>query len=92
MAFLQVHEDEDIMGIFTPYEYTHIAPGKAFLQLTMFIGAVFGLCGIVYQFYPDKPAVPRTFYDNGLERSLGGSGALLVGCPSPFCACEGLSD
>jgi len=67
------------MGIFTPYEYTHIAPGKAFLQLTMFIGAVFGLCGIVYQFYPDKPAVPRTFYDNGLERSLGGSGAVLVG-------------
>lgn len=49
--------------------------------------AVFGLSGVVYQFYPDQPAVPKQ-YEDGLETELGGPGALRVGpardfqCPS----------
>ncbi|KAI9884096.1 MAG: hypothetical protein M1823_004126 [Watsoniomyces obsoletus] len=70
-----VHEDDDILGIFTPEEYTHTSPGKAILQIGFFISAVFGLAYIVGFWYPDVPAVSRTFED-GLEAELGGPGAL----------------
>ncbi|KAI9823369.1 MAG: hypothetical protein M1826_007780 [Phylliscum demangeonii] len=70
-----VHEDEDILGMFSPEEYTHTSPGWAAAQLFMFVGAVFGLAGIVSLFYPDKPSYPRDFED-GLEEELGGPGAL----------------
>ncbi|KAI9858891.1 MAG: hypothetical protein M1813_007193 [Trichoglossum hirsutum] len=70
-----VHEDNDILGMFSLEEYTHTPPGKGFMQLGLFIAAVFGLCGVVYQFYPDKPSAPREFPD-GLETELGGPGAL----------------
>jgi NADH dehydrogenase (ubiquinone) 1 beta subcomplex subunit 8 len=60
------------MGVFSPEVYTHSTPGKAFFHLTVFIAAAFGLVGAVYMLYPDRPAAPRTFYDNGLERALGG--------------------
>lgn len=42
-----------------------------------FIGAVLGLCGLVSLSYPDRPAVERTF-EGGLDRELGGQGAVLV--------------
>jgi NADH dehydrogenase (ubiquinone) 1 beta subcomplex subunit 8 len=72
-----VHEDNDILGMFSLEEYTHATPGTAFLQLGCFIGVVLGLCGVVSMFYPDTPAVPREF-EGGLERELGGPGALRV--------------
>ena len=75
-----VHEDNDILGMFSPEEYTHVTPGTAILQLTCFVGVVLGLCGVVSLFYPDTPAVPREF-EGGLERELGGPGALRVSCP-----------
>lgn len=70
-----VHEDDDIMGRLAPEEYRHTSPGFAILQLMFFMGSVFGLAGLVSVFYPDKPALPRTFPD-GLEDELGGPGAL----------------
>jgi hypothetical protein len=63
--------------MFSLEEYTHTPPGKGLMQLGLFIAAVFGLCGVVYQFYPDKPSYPREFPD-GLEAELGGSRALRV--------------
>ena len=33
--------------------------------------------GVVRQYYPDKPAIPRTF-PGGLDRELGGPGAVPV--------------
>ena len=72
-----VHEDNDILGIFSPEEYTYTTPGKAFFQLGCFAAAVFGLCGIVSVYYPDKPSVPKT-YPGGLEAELGGPGAVSV--------------
>lgn len=72
-----LHEDEDILGRLSPEEYTHASPGKAVFQLFFFVGAVFGLAGIVSMLYPDKPALPRTFPD-GLESELGGPGAVRV--------------
>ncbi|MCJ1362308.1 hypothetical protein MMC16_001411 [Acarospora aff. strigata] len=70
-----VHEDNDILGMFSPEEYTHYTSGKAFFLLGCFITTTLGLCGVVSMFYPDKPSTPREFPD-GLERELGGPNAL----------------
>ncbi|MCJ1236746.1 hypothetical protein MMC14_004728 [Varicellaria rhodocarpa] len=70
-----VHEDNDILGMFSPEEYTHFKPGKAFFLLGCFVTTVFSLCGVVYLYYPDKPSSPRTF-PGGLDRELGGEGAV----------------
>lgn len=78
-----VHEDNDILGMFSPEEYTFATAGKAFFQIGCFVVAVLGLCGVVAMFYPDTPAVPREFED-GLERELGGPGALRVSFPLPL--------
>ena len=72
-----VHEDNDILGMFSPEEYTHVSSGTALFQLGCFVAAVFGLCGVVYIFYPDTPAAPREF-EGGLERELGGPEAVRV--------------
>ncbi|OBT67641.1 hypothetical protein VE03_03822 [Pseudogymnoascus sp. 23342-1-I1] len=68
-----VHEDDDILGLFTPEEYTHTKPATAFFQIGCFITAVFGLCGVVYVLYPDKQSYPKE-YEGGLEKELGGPG------------------
>ena len=72
-----VHEDHDILGVFSPYEYTHFTARKGFFLMGCFITTVLGLCGVVSVYYPDRPSAPRTF-DGGLDRELGGKGALLV--------------
>jgi NADH dehydrogenase (ubiquinone) 1 beta subcomplex subunit 8 len=72
-----VHEDNDILGMFSPEEYTHTKPGKGLFQIGCFVAAVFTLCGVVSLTYPDTPAAPREFED-GLERELGGPHAVRV--------------
>jgi NADH dehydrogenase (ubiquinone) 1 beta subcomplex subunit 8 len=42
-----------------------------------------GFCGVISLTYPDKPSVPRTFPD-GLEKELGGAGAVRVSVVYPF--------
>ncbi|KAG9238661.1 hypothetical protein BJ875DRAFT_24449 [Amylocarpus encephaloides] len=75
-----VHEDNDILGMFSPYEYTHVKPGKGLFQLGCFVVAVFGLCGVVKMSYPDRPSAPKE-YEGGLERELGGPTALRARSP-----------
>lgn len=72
-----VHEDNDTLGVFSTEPYTHSKPGKAALHLGIFVAAVFGLCGVVSQFYPDKVSAPREFA-GGLEAELGGASAVIV--------------
>jgi NADH dehydrogenase (ubiquinone) 1 beta subcomplex subunit 8 len=72
-----VHEDNDILGTFSPHEYTWVKPGKGALQLGCFVAIVLGFCGVVSVLYPDKPSAPREF-EGGLEKELGGPGALRV--------------
>lgn len=72
-----VNEDNDILGIFSTEAYTHFKPGFGAVLLGTFVASVGVLMGVVYQFYPDKASVPRTFPD-GLERELGGKNAWLV--------------
>lgn len=77
-----VHEDNDILGMFSLEEYTHSTPGKAVFQIGCFVAAVFALCGVVALYYPDKPSAPREF-EGGLERELGGPTAVRVSSIKP---------
>ncbi|KAE8548533.1 hypothetical protein EYB25_008911 [Talaromyces marneffei] len=70
-----VHEDNDILGVFSPEKYTHVTSSKALLSIGTFVVGILGLCGLVSLYYPDKPSAPRTF-SNGLEKELGGPGAV----------------
>ncbi|GIZ42465.1 hypothetical protein CKM354_000573500 [Cercospora kikuchii] len=70
-----VHEDNDILGIFSPEVYTHFTSAWGGVLLGTFVGAVGVLCAVVYRFYPDRPSVSRTFPD-GLEAELGGPKAV----------------
>jgi len=72
-----VHEDNDILGVFSTEEYTHFTSGKGFFLLGCFIATVGGLCYVVGVTYPDKPSAPRTF-EGGLETELGGPTAVRV--------------
>ncbi|KAL9069214.1 MAG: hypothetical protein Q9157_006232 [Trypethelium eluteriae] len=66
-----VHEDNDILGVFSTEDYSHFTPAWGAVLFGTFVGSVLVLLGVVYQFYPDKPTTPRTF-PGGLERELGG--------------------
>ncbi|KAI4105979.1 MAG: hypothetical protein L6R37_002440 [Teloschistes peruensis] len=72
-----LHEDHDVLGMFSPHVYTHFTPRKGFFLMGCFIATVLGLCGVVRVYYPDRPSVRRA-YEGGLDRELGGPGALLV--------------
>jgi NADH dehydrogenase (ubiquinone) 1 beta subcomplex subunit 8 len=70
-----VHEDNDMLAMLSPYEYTHTTPGNALKMLGIAVSVFLGVVGVVYLTYPDRKAYPREFED-GLERELGGKGAL----------------
>lgn len=72
-----MHEDNEILGVFSPEQYTHVSPSKGFFHLGCFVAAFLGLVGVVSMNYPDKPSVPKTYVD-GLEKELGGPNALPV--------------
>jgi len=72
-----VHEDNDILGVFSTENYTHFTPGWGLVLMGTFVASVLGLCGVVKVLYPDSPTVPRR-YEGGLERELGGSKTLSV--------------
>jgi NADH dehydrogenase (ubiquinone) 1 beta subcomplex subunit 8 len=72
-----VHEDHDVLGIFSPYEYTWVGSRTAFAQIGAFVVAFVGVCWVVGRLYPDKPSFPREF-EGGLQRELGGPGAVRV--------------
>ncbi|KAI1007954.1 hypothetical protein K3495_g272 [Podosphaera aphanis] len=75
-----VHEDNDILGMFSPYEYTHVKPKTAFIQVGYFIVSVLGMMGVVSLCYPDKQSAPREF-EGGLEKELGGPNAVRARAP-----------
>ena len=76
-----VHEDNDILGIFSLEEYTHFTLRMGMALMACAVASVFGLCAVVRFCYPDKPSAPRTF-PGGLDAELGGRGALLVSLDS----------
>lgn len=72
-----VHEENEILGVFSPEQYTHVTSRKGFFHLGVFVATFLGLCGVVSLYYPDKPSVPKT-YPDGLEKELGGPNAVPV--------------
>ncbi|KAJ2969069.1 hypothetical protein NUW58_g10076 [Xylaria curta] len=79
-----VHEDHDVLGIFSPYEYTWVDSRTAFAQLGAFVAVVLGVCWVVGRVYPDKPSFPESLKAAWSENSavLALSGA--PGDPEPF--------
>lgn len=79
------HEDHDLMGMFSPYEYTWVTPRTALLQLGLAAAVFLSVVGIIKLGYPDMVAYPREF-EGGLEKELGGAGAVRArqaGDPDP---------
>lgn len=74
-----VHEDNDMLGMFSTYDYTWTTTGKGLVMMGSFIAVFLGVSGLVYLKYPDVPSYPREF-EGGLERELGGPGAVRVSC------------
>ena len=72
------HEDNDVLGMFSPHEYTWVSPGKGLAQIATFIATTVGLCWVIGRVYPDRPSYPREF-EGGLEKELGGPSAVRVG-------------
>lgn len=72
-----VHEDYDILGMFSTYEYTWITPGKGLFQIGVFIATFLSVVYAVKLTYPDRVSYPREF-EGGLEKELGGAGAVRV--------------
>lgn len=54
-----------------------MSPRRGLILWTGFIGAVLGVVFTVKATYPDRPSAPKE-YTNGLEKELGGAGALRV--------------
>ncbi|KAH7080080.1 hypothetical protein BKA63DRAFT_505678 [Paraphoma chrysanthemicola] len=74
------HEDHDIQGVLSLHNYDHFTPGWGGVLFGTFVASVFGLCGVVSMYYPDKLSAPKT-YPDGLEAELGGKRALLARKP-----------
>ena len=72
-----VHEDNDILGMFSPEEYTHMTPGWGVVCWGFAVATFLGLLAVVRVNYPDRPAVKRGF-EGGLDRELGGEGTVIV--------------
>ncbi|KEY69215.1 hypothetical protein S7711_01671 [Stachybotrys chartarum IBT 7711] len=70
-----VHEDNDVLGMFSPYQYTWTSTGPGLLMIGTFVSVFLGVTTITYLTYPDQPSYPREF-EGGLERELGGPGAV----------------
>ena len=63
--------------MFSPWEYTWTSTGPGLVMIGTFVTVFLGVTGIVYLNYPDRPTYPRSF-EGGLERELGGPGAVRV--------------
>lgn len=63
--------------MFSPHQYTWVSNAKGAAQVGAFILTFLGVCMVIRQLYPDKPSFPREF-EGGLERELGGPGAIRV--------------
>ncbi|KJZ80069.1 hypothetical protein HIM_00783 [Hirsutella minnesotensis 3608] len=75
-----VHEDNDMLGVFSPHEYTWTTTRPGLIMVGTFIAVFLGVSGIVYHYYPDKKSYPREF-EGGLQRELGGPGAIRARMP-----------
>ena len=72
-----LHEDNDILGMFSPEVYTHFTPAKGAVLIGIFVATFLSVVAVVRVNYPDMPSVKRG-YEGGLDRELGGEGTVIV--------------
>ncbi|KKA27579.1 hypothetical protein TD95_001424 [Thielaviopsis punctulata] len=80
-----LHEDNDMLCMFSYYEYDWTTTGKGAVMFATAVGAFLSVVGAVWLVYPDRKSYPREF-EGGLKRELGGSGgkrARMAGDPDP---------
>ena len=63
--------------MFSPEDYSFYTSAQCFGLIGCFVAVFAGLLGVIRIYYPDKVAVDRGF-EGGLDRELGGEGALLA--------------
>lgn len=85
-----MHEDHDILGMFSPYEYTWVKTGKGLFQIGCFVAVFLSVCYGVKLTYPDRVSYPREF-EGGLERELGGVGGIRASQTLGRCESESLT-
>ena len=77
-----LHENNDELMMLSPFDYTWATPKKAFQLLGATVVGFVALFMLPVHLigHPDRPTVPREF-EGGLQRELGGPGAVRVGVP-----------
>ncbi|KAI9318202.1 hypothetical protein BX666DRAFT_2018875 [Dichotomocladium elegans] len=65
-----LHEEDEILGVWGPDLHSY-STWKALGQLGLFVASMAGLSFVVYNTYPDRPAVKRTYPFDGLKAELG---------------------
>jgi NADH dehydrogenase (ubiquinone) 1 beta subcomplex subunit 8 len=66
-----------VLGVFSLEDYRHMTTSRGLLLWGGFISVILGLSYAVTVSYPGKPSAP-TEYEAGLDRELGGAGAVRV--------------
>jgi NADH dehydrogenase (ubiquinone) 1 beta subcomplex subunit 8 len=74
-----VHEDNDVLGVFSLHEYNHLNTKQAVASTLTYVAFIASVFGAVWWFYPGEQVAPRAF-PGGLDVELGGKGAVLVSC------------
>jgi NADH dehydrogenase (ubiquinone) 1 beta subcomplex subunit 8 len=72
-----VHEDNDMLGVFSLHEYNHFNTKQAVASTLTYVAFIASVFGAVWWFYPGEQVAPRAF-PGGLDVELGGKGAVLV--------------
>ncbi|KAI8081456.1 uncharacterized protein BX664DRAFT_340435 [Halteromyces radiatus] len=65
-----LHEEDELLGVWAPDLHTY-SPYKALAQLALATGVLTAFAGLVYSTYPERPAVQRTYPNDGLKKDLG---------------------
>lgn len=65
--------DDDLYDMWSPEYYLFVSDKTALKHNAIFFSLIFSIAGAVayFQLNPEKPAMPRSFPDNGLAQSLG---------------------
>lgn len=63
--------------MFAPEEYNFYSTPQAFALFGCAVATFLTAWGVIYLYYPDRPTVDKG-YEGGLDRELGGRGALIV--------------
>ncbi|KAI5285943.1 hypothetical protein KEM52_002216 [Ascosphaera acerosa] len=77
-----VHEDNDVLTVFSTEQYTHYKPPKAFFLFGCAAAVFASACGVLAVLAPEPHFMPRTWED-GLERELGGKQAWTASLAAP---------